>query len=111
MDTLDEALTDEVLRSYGAALYRALLGTASLHGRLPALYEDAAAYPPDEAVVALPVLVDLTKLLREQAAATRELIVSLDHLQVGLRGGYARPAHWTLAGAVERGWHDDVWNV
>jgi hypothetical protein len=37
MDTLDEALTDEVVRSYGAALYHALLETASLHGRLPEL--------------------------------------------------------------------------
>jgi hypothetical protein len=62
-------------------------------------------------VVALPVLVDLTKLLWEQAAATRELVVSLDHLQVGLRGGYDRPAHWTLAGAVGPGWHDDVWDI
>jgi hypothetical protein len=111
MDTLDEALTDEVVRSYGAALYDVLLETAALHCRLPELYEDAAAYPADEAVAALPVLVDLTKLLREQAAATRELIDCLDHLQVGLRGGFDRPAHWTLAGAVERGWHDDVWNL
>jgi hypothetical protein len=92
MDTLDEALTGEVVRSYGAALYATLLETASLHCRLPELYEDAAAYPPDEAVAALPVLVDLTKLLREQAAAIRELIDCLDHLQIGLRGGFDRPA-------------------
>jgi hypothetical protein len=111
MDTLDEALTDEVVRSYGAALYDALLETAGLHCRLPELYQDAAAYPPGEAVIALPVLVDLTKLLREQAAATRELIVSLDHVKVGLRGGYDRPAHWTLDRAVARGGHDDIWNI
>ena len=111
MDILDEVLTDEVVRSYGAALYAALREAATLHERLPELYDDAAAWPPEEAVVALPVLVDLTKLLREHAAATGELIVSLEHLKMGLRGGCDRPAHWTLAGAVERGWHDDVWNI
>ena len=111
MDILDEVLTDEVVRSYGAALYAALREAATLHGLLPELYDDAAAWPPEEAVVALPVLVDLTKLLREQAAATWELIVSLEHLKMGLRGSCDRPAHWTLAGAVERGWHDDVWNI
>jgi hypothetical protein len=111
MDILDEALTDEVVRSYGAALYAALRETASLHGLLPELYEDAAAWPPDEAVIALPVLVDLTKLLRQHAADTWELIVSLEHLKVGLRGGLDRPTHWTLSGAVERGWHDDIWNI
>jgi hypothetical protein len=57
------------------------------------------------------LLVDLTQLLRQQAAAARELIVSLDHLQVGLRGGFDRPGRWTLAGALERGWHDDIWNI
>jgi hypothetical protein len=111
MDTLDEALTDEVVRCYGAALYGALREAASLHGLLPELYEDAAAWPPEEAVVALPVLVDLTKLLREHASDAWELIVSLEHLKVGLRGGFDRPAHWTLVGAVGRGWHDDVWNI
>jgi hypothetical protein len=46
MDTLDEALTDEVVRSYGAALYDLSLETVALHCRLPELYEDAAATPP-----------------------------------------------------------------
>ena len=86
MDTLDEALTDEVVRSYGATLYRLLLETASLHCRLPEFYEDTAAWPADEALMALPVLVDLTKLLREHADGTRDLIVSLDRLPAMLRG-------------------------
>lgn len=42
MDTLDEALTDEVVRS----LRRRSLPRACRVGRLPQLSKDAAAYPP-----------------------------------------------------------------
>lgn len=111
MDTLDRALTEEVVRSYGAALYNDLLEISSLHCRLPELYEDAAAYPSDEVVVALPVLVELTKQLREHATVTRELIVALEHAKVGLRGGYDRPAHWVPDLSLDKGWRDDAWQV
>jgi hypothetical protein len=111
MGTLEEALTDDVIRAYGAALYHDLLDTASLHRRLPELYEDAAAYPHHEAAFALTMLGHLTKQAREHATATRELIVSLEHLKLGLRGGYDRPAHWTPGLRAERGWHDDARDI
>jgi hypothetical protein len=42
MDARDHALTEEVVRSYGAAPDGALLETAGFHARLPELYEAAA---------------------------------------------------------------------
>jgi hypothetical protein len=111
MDTLDQALTEQVVRSYAGALYDDLLDVASLHRRLPELYEDAAAWPPDEASVALAVLVELTGRLHEHADATRELMFALERTMVGLRGGYDRPGHWEADRLAERGWHDDARDV
>ena len=89
MDTLDEARTGEVVRSYGAALYDLLLEMASLR-RPPELYE-AAAYPPAEAVAALPVLVDLTKLLGEHAADALGAHRLPRNLQVACEGALTAP--------------------
>jgi hypothetical protein len=111
MDTLDQSLAEQVVRSYGAAVYNDLLDVSSLHRRLPELYEDAAAYPASEMLVTLPWLVELTKQLREHATATRELIVALERAKTGLRGGFDRPPHWRPQLTAEDGWHDDAWDI
>lgn len=56
-------------------------------------------------------MVDLTKGLREHATATRELIVALEHLERGLRGGYGRPDHWVPDLSLEHGFHADAWEI
>lgn len=107
----DLTYVQDALRAYGQALYRDLLEASSLHGRLPELYEDAAGCPPADAFFSFPMILEVTKALREHASATRQLIVALEEIKLDTRRGYVRPAHWTPDLRLEAGWQDNAWEV